>query len=399
MGISIAQFYDEVKIIPPTKPILIIGDTGIGKTTIVKYLAEQVLKMDFAYIACSSNGEIVNLTGIPDITGDCTDYKPPKWYKPNVDQVVMLDEINRNETIISALMELAVDKHLGSIQLTQNSRIFAAMNPSFKSTYKVFELDSANMTRFVIVELEPTPEEWLMFAEKEGIHSSIIKFIQHNKADLDSLTNEDNISKSKGRQYHGMLPTRRGWYTLSEALYNAEQFSNNDGKIVNRVSKMHYDDAKDFLLHLVCGYVGIGAGQRFTEFYFGNGCVLTPIDILEGSDEDWKKLLPDTIYEMCMNNGTSATELADAVCNYLASIEDKLYNNLGTGPSTLAKQYAINFYKYLYSCTSEYQKYIYKMGIKKVQKTNNKWPNLLCIACSNINSLLLDIANNTVSRK
>lgn len=100
-----------------------------------------------------------------------------------------------------------------------------------------------------------------------------------------------------------------------------------------------------------------------------------------------------------MNDGTSATELADAVCNYLASIEDKLYNNLGTGPSTLAKQYAINFYKYLYSCTSEYQKYIYKMGIKKVQKTNNKWPNLLCMACPNINSLLLDIANNTVSRK
>ena len=77
-----------------------------------------------------STAETVNLTGIPDVSGDHTVYKPMEWFKPGVVTDLLLDEINRNEYIINALMELAVDQHIGSAQLAPGSRVFAAMNPT-----------------------------------------------------------------------------------------------------------------------------------------------------------------------------------------------------------------------------------------------------------------------------
>ena len=173
---TVAQFYELIDIIPTWKPILLIGDTGIGKTTIVKKQSEQKGRY-FAYCPCMSTAETVNLTGIPDVSGAHTVYKPMEWYQPGVVTDLLLDEINRNEYIINALMELAVDQHIGSAQLAPGSRVFAAMNPSSANQYMVKELELSHMRRFCVIELAPTVDEWLLFAKEENCHPAILKFI------------------------------------------------------------------------------------------------------------------------------------------------------------------------------------------------------------------------------
>ena len=400
MGYSIAQFFDFIKVVPPAKPILLVGETGIGKSTIVKLAAETVFKMDYVPIVCSSNGEIVNLTGLPDVTKDYTDYKPFPWYKRGTDQVFLLDEINRNEAIIDAAIELATDRHLGNMTLTPNSRVFAAMNPSFNSRYRVAEMDYAHESRFAVVELEPTVDEWILLAQKANIYPAIINYIASNRCDLDPLSNDDNVSDAKGRYYHNLLPTRRGWYTLSEVLYNIEKF--NDGKSknpVNRASPLLFSDAYQFLEGAACSHVGLAAGKRFAKFYFNGEPVITPQKLLEGSDSDWKRTFPDLIEKMCQTDGTAMGELIDGMSHYLDGITPQLYNERQDGPSALAVKYGINLYKFVYSCAPAFQESFYKIGVRSTKVTNNKWPNLLCMGNPKLNALLREVVKNITERK
>ena len=58
---TVAQFYELIDIIPTWKPILLIGDTGIGKTTIVKKQSEQKGR-SFAYCPCMSTAATIPST-------------------------------------------------------------------------------------------------------------------------------------------------------------------------------------------------------------------------------------------------------------------------------------------------------------------------------------------------
>ena len=387
---TVAQFYELLDIIPLWKPILLIGDTGIGKTTIVRHYSDSQGRY-FAYCPCMSTAETVNLTGIPDVSGDHTTYKPMEWFKPDTVTDLLLDEINRNEYIINALMELAVDQHIGSAQLAPGSRVFAAMNPSSTNQYMVKELELSHMSRFCVIELAPTALEWLMFAEQEGCHPAILAFIRKHNEALDP--DEDGSVRKSRKYYQNLDATRRGWSTLSEALYNGEK--------AGKFDPFKRKDGKILLELLVTGYVGPVYVDEFCKMYYSMMYQtdapkleepLTATDIMEGTTERWQEELPTKVKKLCLENSIDAAGLVSAVAKYIAKNETLLYNETSNKITAKGLAYSINFYKFLHSCTPELVSQMYFNHIKptKLKAGEDKvtWIDIMCAGCPEIPKLL-----------
>ena len=394
---SIAQLYELLDIVPADKPVLLIGDTGIGKTTIVRKYSEG-RGIYFAYVPCMSTAETVNLTGIPDVSGDHTIYKPMEWFKPGVVTNLLLDEVNRNEYIVNALMELAVDQHIGSAQLAPGSRVFAAMNPSSSNQYMVKELELSHMRRFCVIELAPTVDEWLMFAKEENCHPAILKYINDHKEALDP--DEDPAVRRERRYYTNMDATRSGWSTLSDALYNGEK--------MNKFDPFKSKDGKILLELLVNGYVGPAYSQSFCETYYSMmhkadtkmlDDTITATDIMEGSTEMWRAELPGKIARLCRENTIEAANLVSSVAKLAAKNAGLLYNETMGKPTAKGVVYAVNFYKFLRSCTPELVSQMYFNHIKPVKLKAGKdevtWPDIMCAGCPETVTLLKENRKNS----
>ena len=377
-GYSIAQFYDLMRISPTRQAILLEGETGIGKTTIVKDFAENVAKLPLCTIQVSEGTDMVDVFGLPDISGDHTVYKPPSWYIPGQRCVLFMDEVNRNKTIMKGLMRLATDHRIGDLELPEGSYVIGAINPEYGSKYQVVEMDPAHRARFMLVELNPTVDEWLAFARREGVHQSILNYIEEHGEDLDTFSNESNMVASNGRYYHNVLPCRRQWSALSPYLYGGESFSG--GK--SRFDVNAFEDGEEFLRGVVSGLVGTGVADRFVPFYYSMSGSISAAAILEGDDDTWnpKGELVAAIREMANRDVPSLTRLSESVFGRVARCEDDLWNAMRSGYSETALKYSRNVYKFLHLCPPEIQSNVYFSMIRPATKSGHKWPNLLCNA-------------------
>ena len=150
--------------------VLMVGSTGVGKTSLVKYLAAL------------TNNELrrINLSDMTDNTELIGGYKPSKdghfeWQDGIITEALrkgqwlLLDEVNlADPAILERLNSLLDDDRF--ITLTEksnevvkadpNTRIFATMNPSSYSGRK--ELSEAMLNRFNLVYQDPYPPEELV---------------------------------------------------------------------------------------------------------------------------------------------------------------------------------------------------------------------------------------------
>lgn len=383
-GTSIAQFHDMMKIVPRNQAILLEGDTGIGKTSITRGFADSI-KLPLALIQVNEGTDMVDVFGLPDLSGDRTICKPPSWYLgPDTPCVLLMDEVNRNRNIMKGLMRLATDQRIGDLVLAPGSYVFGAINPEYGSLYQVVEMDPAHRARFLLIELAPTVPEWLGFARDEGVHPKIIAYIKDHPEDLDTFSNEDNLTEAKGKMYHNVLPCRRQWHHLSPMLYNGEDFDST-GK--NRFSMDEFPDGREFLDMTVRGMVGNGCAERFVKFYYrSGGCGITPRILLEGTRDEWKPggEIVNTLKKMAGEDIPSLVALAEGIGLILNKEEDTLWNVLHDAPNDKAKGYAENLYKFLFMCPPEVVSSFYYNCVSPSLAKGKKWGNLMGVACSKI---------------
>ena len=394
-GISIAQFYDLVKICDTREAILLEGDTGIGKTTIVRDFAENVAHLPLCTIQVSESTDLVDVFGLPDFESGRTVYKPPSWYLPGQKCVLFMDEVNRNKQVMKGLMRLATDHRIGDIVLPEGSYVMAAINPEFGNVYQVVEMDPAHKARFQLALLNPTVDEWLAFGEKEHLHQTVLSYIRNHPEDLDTFHNQENVTAARGQYYHHVLPCRRQFHELSYRLYNAENFDNT-GK--SRFDMKLYDDAEDMLYHVTAGLVGVGVAERFTPFYYRRG--LTAEQLLYGTEDDWSKHsdMVKELKKMAKEDIAGLAQLGNDLMGLLARKEDTLWNDFHSGPSNTAAKYGTNVFKFLYLCPPEVVSDIYHSKVSPaLQEANRrkemgkddgpKWEKLICMAVPKIHDL------------
>ena len=255
-----SEVLNTVKLIIASRDVpLIIGESGIGKTSLIREIADSngsyLVTIDANLL---KEGEI---GGLPVVENGITVYAPHNKLANlkrilEKDQtkraILFIDELNRcDHAVCQELMNLILNREINGYELDDRVDVVAAMNPANKndgfeySEHEVVDMDPAQQDRVVWVELDSAIKEWIKWgmSEKGNIHESIIEVLSTFPQYLHDPCSRENIK-----------PTPRSWERISKAYkvyirdgYSIDTFLN---VVKGNVGVNIANDFGNFLMHL-----------------------------------------------------------------------------------------------------------------------------------------------------
>jgi len=287
---------------PIAQAILLIANHGVGKSEVVKQVANKlgVPCVDFRL----SENDAGDLKGMPFHVNGRTVFAPPEFMPITTEDaqkikemlnltedislgrygdkgILFLDEINRaSREVQQAAFELVLDRRMNFRSLPDGWRVVAAVNGE-DSIYSVNSLDPAFLSRFFVINFEPTREEWFEHARDIGVHQAIIDFHRRHDDLLDpSREYLVECTKDGIKKVHD----RRAWVMFSSTLNKMEKDFEAGQLEETPLSKGAA--SLNYLTRVAYGYVGTVAGNRFKAFI----------------ESDYKSLDADTILNHWMKD-------------------------------------------------------------------------------------------------
>ena len=209
-------------------PAVVDGDVTASMTDFEKLTAKRFLHILPELMRPAFVSDLSEL----GIMGDVNDTLKDKRSKTDLGKqyegiCMFFDEMNRGtKDVMQACFQIVLDREMNGRKLNPNTWVFTAINADLDQ-YTVTEIDPALLSRFVVIDFEPTVEEWLSWGKKtKRLAESIIFCIQQNKELADPPTNKDIV-------LNGAHPNRRSWTMFSSwLLANAETHPLNFQKTV-----------------------------------------------------------------------------------------------------------------------------------------------------------------------
>ena len=162
------------------QPTLLIGGTGVGKSQIVKAVADD-LKIQYI-VRDLSLMEPSDLVGMPQIKDGRTHFVPPAFLPANDGSkgILMLEELNRApQYMLAPTLELLTSRKLNDYVLPAGWVPMAAINPHTDDQYVgTRQLDAALLARFTRVHVFADYIEWLVWARQRKLNDAILSFVQ-----------------------------------------------------------------------------------------------------------------------------------------------------------------------------------------------------------------------------
>jgi MoxR-like ATPase len=302
------------------KPVLLRGRHGVGKSEVVYQTAES-LELPVVERRASQMTE-GDLLGLPSTNGNVTSWNPPNWFKLACDEpvVLFLDEIDRATTEVrQGIFELTDSRKLNGHRLHPDTLIFAAVNGGeHGDQYQVGEMDPAELDRWTVFDVEPSVEDWLIWA-KDRVDGVVWDFINQNH---NHLEHSDEFEPNK------VYPSRRSWQRLNECLSNANLLERG---------------ASPVLFNLSAAFVGFEAAVSFNDFVANYDRQVTIEDILDDGRldavKDWDINEHSALVEKMEAKDIFKDELSEARMDNLANyfvllpseVAMKLWTVMGSG--------------------------------------------------------------------
>lgn len=300
---------------------LLIGESGIGKTSLIKKLAE---KNNYYMINIDGNilkeGEIGGLPTVEDyvvhengkhivlkrtvyaVHTKLQEIKRVLKEDPEKTIILFIDELNRSEhSVQQELMNIILNREINGFIIPKQVKVAAAMNPSsnyneYRQTdYQVVDMDPAQEDRFVWIDMEIDVKEWLAWGmESSNIHMDIINFISSFPDYLHTPFSQETVKA-----------TPRSWERVSDSY---EYYLENKERIPQKI-----------FYNVVKGNVGASIAQEFINF-LGNSKnpILTPEEIFIS-----ETLLPEVIDRIKKDSHSRLYLIARNVFKYIVENEDK----------------------------------------------------------------------------
>jgi len=264
--------------------VMIAGTIGIGKSqtvlAVAKELAEEnnrklviwndvsreekirVMKDPSTFFVFGdvrlSQTDPSDMRGIPKMQSelDACDWMPPMLIKTlshsDAKGVLFYDEINlAPPSILAACYQIVQDRQSGEYRLNNDVLVCAAGNLT-SDRAGVFTMPAPLRDRFMYAEMsKPTINNWTKWAEKNGIDTRVVSFLQFKPS---RLYNFDGTDKSGAFSF----PTPRSWAKVSSLI--------SPFRVPALSKKKEREETLDTLQILVAAKIGEGVAVEFVAF-------------------------------------------------------------------------------------------------------------------------------------
>jgi len=210
------------------RPILLMGPPGIGKTAIMEQVARECGIGLAAYTMTHHTRQ--SAMGLPFIekrSFDGQEYTVTSYTMSEIiasvytmmeetgirQGILFIDEINCvSETLSPIMLQFLQAKTFGNTKVPAGWIIVAAGNPA-EYNRSVREFDVVTLDRVKYIEVEPDYQIWKAYAIKQGIHRSILSYLD---------ARQENFYKIETTIDGTQFVTARGWEDLSVFLFAYE---------------------------------------------------------------------------------------------------------------------------------------------------------------------------------
>jgi len=194
------------KLIVQKLPVFIWGAPGIGKSSIVKAIAQEQ-ELEFLDLRLSLL-DPTDLKGIPFFNAETNEgvWAKPSFLPSDPDSkgILFLDEINTAPPAVQAsAYQLILDRKVGEYELPEGWSIIAAGNRE-NDRGIVYKMPPPLANRFVHFEMEVDFDDWKAWAYSAKIDASIIGFLAYDKSMLftfDATSNEKSFATPRSWEY------------------------------------------------------------------------------------------------------------------------------------------------------------------------------------------------------
>lgn len=190
---EIAQF---IKRVGPKRSIIVRGEMGIGKTSILNALAEDLPSHEPVYFDATTRS-LADLA-VPDIAGtkDYMEFKPNKMLGLHSDtpKIIVLDEITKaSRSLKVGLTRFLLERAMDDWRLPEGSIVFATGNLAEEGLADTLEAHQRNR----IIELhmrKPGHLEWIAWGINRGLDPTVLAWVRDNPQTMQSFRDVEKPS-------------------------------------------------------------------------------------------------------------------------------------------------------------------------------------------------------------
>ena len=211
------------------RPICLMGPAGIGKTEIVRQVADEYGLAFLSYSITHHTRQ--SIIGLPCLTESVVNNKPCTVTEYTMSEIIaqvhetmrltgkqegilFLDEFNcASESLRPIMLQLLQEKSFGPHAIPDGWLLVLAGNPS-EYNRAATDLDSVTADRLRMLHIEPDYAAWRSYMTKHNIHPVVLSYLDSHKENF-YVYCRDNTGTA--------LVTARGWEDLSVMLTELEQ--------------------------------------------------------------------------------------------------------------------------------------------------------------------------------
>ena len=232
-ALGLDQITDAIKAVGHKRTILVQGDMGTGKSSILKTLAAEMPDHLPCYFDCTTKdlGDITipNIAKLDDGTGYVTYLTNEELGVHNNQPIaLMVDEFGKaNPAVKLALLRLILERKIGSYTLHPDSVIFATTNKGSEGVGDMLPPHARNRMT-VVQSRKPNNIEWIEWGINNGIDHSLLGWVKDNPHLMASFEDvkdpDENPYIFHPKQQRAAFVTPRSLEAASDILHERHLF-------------------------------------------------------------------------------------------------------------------------------------------------------------------------------
>jgi hypothetical protein len=200
MNVTLSQASTLIRTVGQTNTVLLRGQPGIGKTSVLYGLQEHFPDHFVAYIdaACLDLGDFA--MPVVDREELITEYAPNARFGVGRNQTkpicMMIDEVGKaSRPVLNMLLPLLLERRIGDLYLPAGSFVFATTNLDTDGVGDNIPAHAYNRMSVVNV-ANPTSDEWLQWASNNGICPEVMAFAKQTPEIFDCYVDLEKGAKN-----------------------------------------------------------------------------------------------------------------------------------------------------------------------------------------------------------